>query len=127
MKILHPTMLDRTVDVLAKMRLGYEDPEVTALSEAIKGKLGVTAPLEKPTSSPSPGFRTLAACATCLLSRPSPDMVGGGGGRACGAREASSSLPISSAGTGTILVREWKGVGQASGNLRELRSCIRSL
>ena len=38
-----------------------EDPDVTALSEAVKAKLGIAEPLPKPElSSPSPGLSTLA-------------------------------------------------------------------
>ena len=32
--------LDRTAELLAKLLSGSEDPEVTALSEAVKAKLG---------------------------------------------------------------------------------------
>ena len=53
--------LDHTADLLAKLLSGSEDPDVTALSEAIKAKLGIAEPLPKPElSSPSPGPSTLA-------------------------------------------------------------------
>ena len=53
--------LDHTADLLAKLLSGSEDPDVPALSEAIKAKLGIAEPLPKPElSSPSPGLSTLA-------------------------------------------------------------------
>ena len=53
--------LDRTPEPLAKLLSGLEDPDVTALSEAVKAKLGITEPLPKPALlSPSPGLSTLA-------------------------------------------------------------------
>ena len=53
--------LDHTAELLAKLLSGSEDPDVTALSEAIKAKLGIAEPLPKPkVSSPSPGLSTLA-------------------------------------------------------------------
>ena len=53
--------LDRTAELLAKLLFGSEDPDVTALSEAVKAKLGTTEPLPKPALlSPSPGLSTLA-------------------------------------------------------------------
>ena len=53
--------LDHTTELLAKLLSGSEDPDVTALSEAIKAKLGIAEPLPKPElSSPSPGLSTLA-------------------------------------------------------------------
>ena len=53
--------LDHTAKVLAKLLSGSEDRDVTALSEAIKAKLGIAEPLPKPElSSPSPGLSTLA-------------------------------------------------------------------
>ena len=53
--------LDRTAELLAKLLSGSEDPDVTALSEAVKAKLGITEPLPKPVLlSPSPGLSTLA-------------------------------------------------------------------
>ena len=53
--------LDRTAELLAKLLSGSEDPDVTALSEAVKAKLGITEPLPPPTlASPSPGLSTLA-------------------------------------------------------------------
>ena len=53
--------LDRTAETLAKLLSGSEDPDVTGLSEAVKGKLGITEPLPKPAPlSPSPGLSTLA-------------------------------------------------------------------
>ena len=62
---LHPELthgaLDRTVELLAKLLSGSEDPDVTALSEAVKAKLGITEPLPKPALlSPSPRLSTLA-------------------------------------------------------------------
>ena len=51
--------LDRTAELLAKLLSGSEDPDVTALSEAVKAKLGITEPLPKPALlSPSPGLST---------------------------------------------------------------------
>ena len=53
--------LDHTAELLAKRPSGSEDPDVTALSEAVKAKLGIAEPLPKPElSSPSPGLSTLA-------------------------------------------------------------------
>ena len=53
--------LDRTAERFAKLLSGSEDPDVTALSEAVKAKLGITEPLPKPALlSPSPGLSTLA-------------------------------------------------------------------
>ena len=53
--------LDRTAELLAKLLTGSEDPDVTALSEAVKAQLGITEPLTKPALlSASPGLSTLA-------------------------------------------------------------------
>ena len=53
--------LDRTAELLAKLLFGSEDPDVTALSEAVKAKLGITEPLPQPAlASPSPELSTLA-------------------------------------------------------------------
>ena len=53
--------LDHTAELLAKLLSESEDPDVTALSEAIKARLGIAEPLPKPElSSPSPGLSTLA-------------------------------------------------------------------
>ena len=53
--------LDRTAELLAKLLSGSEDPDVTALSEAVKAKLGINEPLPKPALlSPSPRLSTLA-------------------------------------------------------------------
>ena len=53
--------LDRTAELLAKLLSGSEDPDVTALSEAVKAKLGITEPLPQAVlASPSPGLSTLA-------------------------------------------------------------------
>ena len=53
--------LDQTAELLAKLLSGSEDPDVTALSEAIKAKLGIAEPLPKPElPSLSPGLSTLA-------------------------------------------------------------------
>ena len=62
---LHPEptygALDRTAKCLAKLLSGSEDPDVTALSEAVKAKLGITEPFRKQALlSPSPGWSTLA-------------------------------------------------------------------
>ena len=62
---LHPRptlcALDHTAELLAKLLSGSEDPDVTALSEAIKAKLGIAEPLPKPElPSLSPGLSTLA-------------------------------------------------------------------
>ena len=46
---------------MAKPLSGSEDPDVPALSQAVKAKLGITEPLPKPALlSPSPGVSTLA-------------------------------------------------------------------
>ena len=53
--------LDRMAELLAKLLSGSEDPDVTALSEAVKAKFGITEPLSKPALlPPSPGLSTLA-------------------------------------------------------------------
>ena len=53
--------LDCTAELLAKLLTGSESLDVTALSEAVKAKLGTTEPLPKPALlSPSPGLSTLA-------------------------------------------------------------------
>ena len=53
--------LDHTAELLTKLLSGSEDPDVTALSEAIKAKLGIAQPLTKPElPSLSPGLSTLA-------------------------------------------------------------------
>ena len=53
--------LDHTAELLAKLLSGSDDPDVTALSEAVKAKLGIAEPLPKPESSSlSPGLSTLA-------------------------------------------------------------------
>ena len=53
--------LDRTAELLSKRLSGSEDPDVTALSEAVRVKLGITEPLPKPAlASPSLGLSTLA-------------------------------------------------------------------
>ena len=53
--------LDRTAELLAQLLSGSEDPDVTALSEAVKAELGITEPLPKPALlSPLPGLNTLA-------------------------------------------------------------------
>ena len=53
--------LDLTAELLAKLLSGSEDPDVTALSEAVKAKLGITEPLPQPAlASSSPGLSTLA-------------------------------------------------------------------
>ena len=53
--------LDRTTELPARLLSGSKDPDVTALSEAVKVKLGITEPLPKPAqASPSPGLSTLA-------------------------------------------------------------------
>ena len=62
---LHPEpthgALDRTTKLLAKLLSGSEDPDVTALSEAVKAKFGITEPLPKPALlSSSPGLSMLA-------------------------------------------------------------------
>ena len=47
--------LDRTAELLAKLLSWSEDPDVTALSEAVKAKFGITEPLPKAApASPSP-------------------------------------------------------------------------
>ena len=53
--------LDRTDELLAKLLSRSEDPDVTALSEAVKAKLGITGPLPKPALlTSSPRLSTLA-------------------------------------------------------------------
>ena len=53
--------LDHTAELLAKLLSGSEDPDLTALSEAIKAKLGIAEPLPKQElPSLSPGLSTLA-------------------------------------------------------------------
>ena len=53
--------LDRMAELLAKLLFGSEDPDVTALSEAVKAKLGITEPLPQPAlASPSTGLSMLA-------------------------------------------------------------------
>ena len=53
--------LDRTAELLAKILLESEDPEVTALSQAVRAKLGITERLIKPPrASPSPRSTSLA-------------------------------------------------------------------
>ena len=53
--------LDRTAELLAKLLSWTKDPDVTALSEAVKAKLRITEPLPKPVlASPSHGLSTLA-------------------------------------------------------------------
>ena len=53
--------LDRTAELLANLLSGSEDPDVTARSEAVKAKLGITEPIPQPAlASPSPGLSTLA-------------------------------------------------------------------
>ena len=53
--------LDHTAELLAKLLSGSEDPDVTALSDAVKAKLGNREHLPKPAPlSPLPGLSTLA-------------------------------------------------------------------
>ena len=53
--------LDRTAELLAKLLFEAQDPDVTALSEAVRAKLGITEPLTKPAmASPYPGLTSLA-------------------------------------------------------------------
>ena len=53
--------LDRTAELLAISLSGSKDPNVTALSEAVNAKLGITEPLPQPAlASPSTGLSTLA-------------------------------------------------------------------
>ena len=53
--------LDHTAQLLAKLLSGSEDPDVTALSEAVKANLGITEILPKPALlSFSAGLSTLA-------------------------------------------------------------------
>ena len=57
----HPRPTYGALDHTAELLSGSEDPDVTALSEAIKAKRGIAEPLPKPElSSPSPGLSTLA-------------------------------------------------------------------
>ena len=60
---LHPELtygaLDCTAELLGKFLSGSEDPDVTALSEAVKAKLVITEPLPRPALlSPSTGWST---------------------------------------------------------------------
>ena len=62
---LHPEppygALHRTAELLAELLSGSEVLDVTALSEAVKAKLGIFEPLPKQALlSPSPGLSTLA-------------------------------------------------------------------
>ena len=62
---LHPEptygALDRAAEPLAKFLSGSEDPDLTALSETVKVKFGISEPLPKPALlSPSLGLSTLA-------------------------------------------------------------------
>ena len=53
--------LDRTAELLAKLLSGSEEPDVTALSEALRAKLRITEPLPRPAlASFSRGSSTLA-------------------------------------------------------------------
>ena len=53
--------LDRTAELLAKLLSASEDPDATALCEAVQAKLPIVEPLPKPAlASPSPGTSTLA-------------------------------------------------------------------
>ena len=53
--------LDRTAELLAKLLSGSEDADVTALSEAVRAKLGITEPLGNLSMAPtSPRLSTLA-------------------------------------------------------------------
>ena len=53
--------LDRTAELLAKLLSGSEDADVTAPSEALRAKLGITEPLtQQAMASPSPGLTSLA-------------------------------------------------------------------
>ena len=80
---LHPEpthgALDFTAQPLAKLLSASEDPDVTALSEAVKAKLGITELLSKPEPlSPSLGLSTLAddlkdqGCRGCYPSSLAP-------------------------------------------------------
>ena len=52
---------DHTAELLAKLLSGSNNRDVTALSEAVKAKLGITEPLPQPAlASPSPGLSTVA-------------------------------------------------------------------
>ena len=51
--------MDKTVELMTKILSGSADPDVTALSEAIKARLGITMPPEKPVASPSRPWLTL--------------------------------------------------------------------
>ena len=53
--------LGRTAELLAKLLSGSKDRDLTALSEAVRAKLGITEALPKPAlASPSPGLSTHA-------------------------------------------------------------------
>ena len=46
--------LDRTAELLARLLSGSEEPDLTALSEAVKANLGIAEPLPQPAvASPS--------------------------------------------------------------------------
>ena len=52
--------LDLTAELLDKLLSWSKDPDVTALSEAVKANLGITEPLPKPAlATPCPRLRTL--------------------------------------------------------------------
>ena len=53
--------LERTAELLAKLLSGSQDPDVTALSQSVRAKLGITEPSPKPASaSTSPSLSKLA-------------------------------------------------------------------
>ena len=56
--------MDKTVELMTKILSGSAHPDVTALSETIKARLGITMPLEKPVASPSPGIKNLVTTLT---------------------------------------------------------------
>ena len=75
--------LDRTAECLAKLRSGSEDPDVTALSEAVKTKLGITERLPKPAlPNPNPNLglcvwaRISAATGGSRYATPPPPPLG---------------------------------------------------
>ena len=70
--------LDRMAELLAKLLSRSEDPDVTASSEAVKGKLGITEPSPQPAlAPPTPGLSTLAEdLKRSRLSRLLPKVTG---------------------------------------------------
>ena len=62
---LGSTVMDKTLELFTKLLSGGEDPDVTALSEAINASLGITTPLVKVEASPSSSVKGLADTLMC--------------------------------------------------------------